>query len=326
MINRRNLMIAAATATAGAVAMPYAALAQRSGDRHAAGLNFAASARAGDMMPLWPGGFLGGEGPIGLVLVGKKGAISNIAVPALEIYRPARPNGAAVLVAGGGGYKRIEMDAEACPAAQWLSAHGITAYVLRYRLPGEGWRAGPMAPLQDAQRALRLIAATAGHYGIDPARIGVLGFSAGGHLLGLAASRSGFASYQPVDETDGFDARPAQAALIYPVVTLEPPYDHTSTRIELIGNHPGPRASADWSVETHVRDRCPPMFLVQAQDDPISNIANTALLEQACRAADVPVERHVLPSGGHGFGMGQPGTPTVQWPGWYEAWLSRHQA
>jgi acetyl esterase/lipase len=117
-----------------------------------------------------------------------------------------------------------------------------------------------------------------------------------------------------------------EAALIYPVVTLEPPFDHTSTRIQLIGRHPSAADAAEWSVETHVRDHCPPMFLVQAEDDPISNVANTAMLADACQAAGVPVERHVLPSGGHGFGMGHPGSPTAAWPGWYEAWLREHRA
>jgi len=279
-----------------------------------------------DLVPLWPGEAPGGGGPGGPVAMSEKGAMSNIAVPALEVYRPTRPNGAAMLVAAGGGYKRIEMENEARPAARWLAARGITAFVLRYRLPGEGWREGPLAPLQDAQRALRVIAADGVHHGIDAGRIGVLGFSSGGHLMGLAATRAAFASYRPVDGIDTAAARTAEAALIYPVVTLEPPYDHTSTRIELIGRHPSAAASADWSVQTHVREHCPPMFLVQAEDDPISNIANSAILEQACKSAGVSVDRHVLPSGGHGFGMGTPGTPTGQWPGWCASWLSSHGA
>lgn len=277
-----------------------------------------ADGNPGDLIPLWPGRPPGGGGPDGPLQTSAKGAMTNIAVPALEVYRPQRPNGMAVLVAAGGGYKRIEMESEARPAARWLAAHGVTACVLRYRLPGEGWRNGPLAPLQDAQRALRVIA---GERGVDPTRIGVLGFSAGGHLLGLAAARSGFASYRPVDSSDAASARPAKAALIYPVVTLLPPYDHTSTRVQLVGRDPSQAESADWSVETHVREHCPPLFLVQAQDDPISNISNTAILERAARQAGVPVERHVLPSGGHGFGMGQPGTPTGEWPRWYQAWL-----
>ncbi len=303
-VNRRDLILGAG----GLLCLPAIVHAQLG----------ASEGQGGELVPLWPGRPPGGGGPSGAVQVSAKGAMTNIAIPALEVYRPQRPNGMAVLVAAGGGYKRVEMGSEARPAAHWLAAHGITAFVLRYRLPGEGWQDGPLAPLQDAQRALRIIAE---RRTIDPSRIGVLGFSAGGHLLGLAATRSGFASYRPMDALDTAPARPVKAALIYPVVTLLPPYNHTSTCVELVGHHPTMAKSAVWSVERHVREHCPPLFLVQAQDDPISNIANTAILERAARQAGVPVERHVLPSGGHGFGMGQPGTPTAEWPRWYQAWL-----
>ncbi len=119
----------------------------------------------------------------------RRGAISNLVRPSLDVYVPDDPNGAAVLVAAGGGYQRIEMAVEARPAAAWLAGQGVTAFVLSYRLPQEGWRAGPMAPLQDAQRALRIMRA---QHQLDPQRIGVLGFSSGGHLLGLAADAVGF--------------------------------------------------------------------------------------------------------------------------------------
>ena len=293
----------------------------------ASNLAWAEEGPAGERrLRLWPGQPPGGGGPQGAEKVDDKGAVSNIALPSLKMVAPARPNGASVLIAGGGGYKRIEMATEALPAARWLADHGVTAFVLRYRLPREGWRDGSLAPLQDAQRALRVIRAEAGRLRLDPERVGVLGFSAGGHLLGLAAARSGFSSYTASDETDALSARPQQAALIYPVVTLLPPYDHTSARVQLVGREPPPALAAEWSVETHVRAHCPPMLLVQAQDDPISNIANTALLQRACEAAGVPVERHVLSSGGHGFGMGRPGSPSAQWPSWYEAWLHQQGA
>ncbi|MGI4859659.1 MAG: alpha/beta hydrolase, partial [Janthinobacterium lividum] len=153
--------------------------------------------------------------------------------------------------------------------------------------------------------------------------ISLLGFSAGGHLLGMAATREAFASYPAGDAIDREPARAGAAALIYPVITLAPPYDHTSTRRELVGNDPSPALTAEWSVDTHVKAGCPPMLLVQAEDDPISNPVNTTLMAEACRRANVPVELHHLPSGGHGFGMGHAGSPTAMWPQWYEAWLKR---
>lgn len=273
------------------------------------------------ILPLWPDVPPGGGGPSGPEHIGPGGGLSHIARPTLEVHVPAHPCGTAVLVAAGGGYKRIQMEKEARPAARWLVERGITAFLLTYRLPGEGWRDGPLAPLQDAQRALRLIRAQAAPFALDPNRIGVLGFSAGGHLLGLAATRAAFRSYGPIDATDSLSARPDAMALIYPIITLEPPYDHTSTRRCLIGDAPTAAQSAEWSVETHVRRGCPPVFLVQARDDRISNPQNTVLMEEACRRAGVPVELHRPVTGGHGFGMGRPGTASLDWPQWYESWL-----
>lgn len=274
-------------------------------------------------LPLWPGLPPGGGGPIGPPEIDERGAVRNIAVPGLEVFTPAQPNGLAMLVAAGGGYKRIEMEKEARPAARWLAERGITAFALSYRLPREGWMDGPLAPLQDAQRALRLIRMRAPSHGINPERIGVLGFSAGGHLMGLTATRSAFRASAPLDATDALSARPATAALIYPIVTLEPPDDHTATRVQLIGHHPDREASAEWSVETHVRSRCPPVFLTQAEDDPIANIANSRIMARACERAGIPLEAHILSTGGHGFAMGRAGTPSEHWPGWYAPWLAK---
>ena len=120
-----------------------------------------------------------------------------------------------------------------------------------------------------------------------------------------------FATYEAADASDRLSARPDFAALIYPVITLEPPYDHTSTRRMLIGNHPSAAMRAEWSVEEHVRARCPPMFLVQAEDDPISDPHNTLIMQAACERAGIPVELHRLADGGHGFGMGRPGTASA---------------
>ncbi|HEY0122977.1 MAG TPA: alpha/beta hydrolase [Rhizobium sp.] len=274
-------------------------------------------------LPLWSAEPPGGGGPSGPMAINAWGAITNIAVPSITVYMPAHPNGDAMLVAAGGGYKRIEEGQEALPAASWLNDHGITAFVFRYRLPREGWTDGPLAPLQDAQRAIRLIRANAKSFRINPKRLGVLGFSAGGHLLGLAAARSAFASYPAADKIDALSARPDFAALIYPVITLEPPYDHTSTRRIFVGDHPSPEMSAAWSVETYVGSDCPPMFLVQAENDPVSDPVNTLIMQAACERAGVPVELHRLASGGHGFSMGKKGTPSGEWPGFFATWLHK---
>lgn len=301
MPDRRTLL---ATLAAAALASPARALG------------------APDRIPLWPGMPPGGGGPSGAMARDPSGAASNVVTPVLEVFAPEKPTGVAVLVAGGGGYARIGLVKEAYPAAYWLAAQGITAFVLTYRLPREGWTDGPLAPLQDAQRALRLIRAAADRYRIDRDRIGVMGFSAGGHLCGMSAARSGFQSYAPVDANDEETAKPCFASLIYPVVSLEPPYDRTTTRRSLVGDEPRPADSAAWSLHTHVRAGCPPIFLVQADDDRVISPEQSRILDEACRTTKVPVEYHRFATGGHGFGIGQSETPVALWPRLCRLWLS----
>ncbi|MEC5100660.1 alpha/beta hydrolase, partial [Raoultella ornithinolytica] len=173
-----------------------------------------ASDRRDEALCLWPGEPPGGGGPSGAPRLSARGALTHIARPQLTVWRPALSRGHGVLIAAGGGYRRIEMAKEAWPAARWLTARGYTAYILSYRLPGEGWGAGALAPLQDAQRALRLIRAR-------EEQVSLLGFSAGGHLLGMAACRADFAAYSPQDALDDRPARADKAALIYPISILK---------------------------------------------------------------------------------------------------------
>jgi len=172
-----------------------------------------------EIISLWP------KPPLTEVLphvpeqLSKHGAVSHVAVPRLVVYRPAHPNGTAVLVIAGGGYKRIERGKESIPAALWLQAQGITAFELIYRLPTD-WPAS--ASLQDAQRAMHLIRAQAVNYQVQSNHIGILGFSAGGHLAGMTAVTT-TPLYKAVDAADQTSARPDFAGLIYPVITLMPP-------------------------------------------------------------------------------------------------------
>ena len=278
---------------------------------------WATQARATEAGPvrlrLWPGVPPGGGGPTGPEQ-SDGGNVTNVSDPALTVYVPPNPNGTAMLVAAGGGYQRISMTGEAAPAVRWLTARGIIACVLTYRLPQEGWAVGPLAPLQDAQRALRLIRAR-------ESQVSVLGFSAGGHLLGMAACRPAFASYPPEAALDHQPATADGAALIYPVITLLPPWSHTATHRLLVGPQASEAADRAWSVQTWVTTATPPCFLVQAQDDPISDPHNTLLMANACRQHQVPVQLFRYTRGGHGFGMGRPGTPTTAWPTAYAAWL-----
>ncbi|WP_438382062.1 alpha/beta hydrolase [Asaia sp. BMEF1] len=275
-----------------------------------------------EQIALWPDTPPGGGGPGGVEQSTPSGALYNIREPRLEIFRPERPNGSAVLVAAGGGYQRIGMRREAYPAARWLNARGITAFILVYRLPGEGWAEGPLAPLQDARRALTLIRLRAPAEKLDLDRISLLGFSAGGHLMGMTASHWAGAGPLSADPLGGRLAPLAGAALIYPVITLEKPYDHTATHRDLVGADPDPALARLWSVQSHVTPGYPPVFLTQADNDRIANPFNAALMARTCEAIGTDVDYHRLPSGGHGFGMGEPDRVTSEWPNWYRNWLS----
>lgn len=275
--------------------------------------------------PIWPSGAPGGGGPRGPRQVNHHGAVFNIATPGLRMVRPEQPNGSAVMISAGGGYHFIEERKEAQAAAAWFAVRGMTAFVLTYRLPGEGWAAGPRAPLQDAMRAIRLIRAKAGSLDLDQGKIGCIGFSAGGHLAGLAATRFDEALYPPVDAADMAEARPDFAILAYPVITLKAPYDHTWSRVEMVGRTPSPQDVAAWSVETQVPSSAPPFFLVHSRDDTTAAFQHSVKMKEACDAAGVSADLHLLDRGGHGFAMGNGNREPVDWTPALDAWLRDRQ-
>ena len=271
---------------------------------------------------LWPGAPPGGAAP-GPQRDSAKGSITQVAQPYLIVHRPARPNGMAVLLVSGGGYAHIEAGKESGPAADWLQAQGITAFELVYRLPREG--GGVDAPFQDGQRAMRVIRARAAEWRIDPARIGMLGFSAGAHLAGMTAVQPDAARYAPVDAADRVSARPDFAVLLYPVLTMRRPFDTTHAKKELLGTHPTQAARDAMSVELHVDARTPPAFIAQALDDPIAPPENSRLMAAALDRAGVPVELHLFQHGGHGWGLGRAGSEPAAWPQLLLAWLQGHR-
>ena len=271
---------------------------------------------------LWPGAPPGGAAP-GPQRDSAKGSITQVAQPYLIVHRPTRPNGMAVLLVSGGGYAHIEAGKESGPAADWLQAQGITAFELVYRLPREG--GGVDAPFQDGQRAMRVIRARAAEWRIDPARIGMLGFSAGAHLAGMTAVQPDAARYAPVDAADRVSARPDFAVLLYPVLTMRRPFDTTHAKKELLGTHPTQAARDAMSVELHVDARTPPAFIAQALDDPIAPPENSRLMAAALDRAGVPVELHLFQHGGHGWGLGRAGSEPAAWPQLLLAWLQGHR-
>ena len=237
-------------------------------------------------------------------------AIIHVSRPRLIVFRPANPNGAAVLVLPGGGYQRVVIDKEGDETAMRLAKAGVTAAVLIYRLPGDGWAGGYDAPLQDAQRAIRLLRAGRLAPGVDPKRVGVLGFSAGGHLAANLALRSDTTTYQAVDASDSQPARPDFAALIYAAYLdgalpagLGVVTGLTSDLIALAGKG------------------AQPIFLLHAADDATVPVENSIRMYQALKAAGVPAELHVFPEGGHGFGISRAAGKSVEvWPDLFLRW------
>lgn len=250
--------------------------------------------------------------------------VKGVTRPTLTVFRPAHPNGAALLMAPGGGYAWVVMDKEGYEAAERFAAAGVTVFVMTYRLPQEGWAAGPDTPLQDAQRAMRLIRSHAGEYGVDPRRIGVIGFSAGGHVAGMLTLAFDRAVYAPVDAADQVSARPDLSILMYPVASMDSAIAHPGSRRNLLGDTPPPDRVAAYSLEALARPDAPPVMLVHALDDRSVPVENSLRLLAALRAAHVPVEAHLFEEGGHGFGIRfAAGKPAQAWPDLALGWMRR---
>jgi acetyl esterase/lipase len=278
---------------------------------------------ADEVVPLWPGTPPGGRGATITRRVVDQSHdpahpdrwIYGVDRPVMVVRRPERPSGAAVLVMPGGGYGFLSYDNEGTSQATWLNAIGVTAFILLYRLPAEGWNNRELVPLQDAQRAMRLIRARAGSFGVDPQRVSVLGFSAGGHLAGSLATRHEERTYQPVDAADHLSARPDLAALIYPVVSMAAPFSHGDSRDKLLGVGAPEALRRAASVEMRVGAATPPVFLTHCSDDGLVPVANSLALYQALLAARRPSELHLFDEGGHGFGVRLPReVPVMAWP------------
>lgn len=243
--------------------------------------------------------------------------------PILTVLRPEQPNGASLLLIPGGGYKWAVVDKEGLDCARVFAAAGITCFILRYRLPGDGWLAGPDVSLRDAQRAMKLIRMRARSEGLDPQRIAVLGASAGGHVAGLLASRHD--DVLAPDEVEGEDWRPCLTILLYPVVTMAAPHVHAGSRRELLGETPTPEGIARYSLETANWANTAPMFLLHALDDTAVPVDNSLRLFEAKRAAGHPTEMHLFEEGGHGFGVRLiAGKPAAVWPELVLRWGARH--
>ncbi|WP_296948672.1 alpha/beta hydrolase [uncultured Massilia sp.] len=241
--------------------------------------------------------------------------VENVTRPTMTVYSPRGGNtGAAVVVFPGGGYRVLAIDLEGTEVCDWLTSIGVTCVLLKYRVPGSGPHWDPVrnrrvipkvhTALQDAQRAMGLLRRRAGEWHIDPHKIGVLGFSAGGHLV-AALSTQERRTYAPVDAADDESCRPDFAVALYP--------GHMSAnyRADLSRINPTIR----------ITGRTPPTFLLHAQDDPVDPVEFSLLYYAALKKAGVPAEMHLFAEGGHAFGLRPTGLPVTKWPALVETWL-----
>lgn len=297
-------------------------------------LGIAGTARAApaaiERVPLWPGTPPGGEG-LGIkdetVQRSPKPddiAWPHIATPMMTVARAAKPNGAAILLIPGGGYARVAVGRGPGKVAQMFAAQGVTAFELLYRLPHDGWRAGPATPLQDAQRAMRLIRAGAAKWSIDPARVAAMGFSAGGHVVGSLGTRADKATYDPVDAADRLPARPIAVAMFFPVVSMLPPIAHAQSRRELLGADPTDELARSWSLELDVPATTPPTLVCHAADDKTVKPANSLAMFAGLQAAGIPSELMIAEKGGHGIPLFDANGKPYVWFDLFRLFAGRH--
>lgn len=229
--------------------------------------------------------------------------VSNVSKPDITIYGPvpAAPRGPAVVVCPGGGYQILAVNLEGTEVCAWLRSIGVTAILLKYRVPPRKGEVPYLAPLQDVQRALSLARLHASEWHLDPNRIGIIGFSAGGDLAALASTRYNHRAYSPVDEADQMSCRPDFALLIYPGLLA---------------------GKTAWKLapELTVTSNTPPSFLVQTEDDPV-HVENSLDYYLALKKAGVPTEMHLYAKGGHGYGLRATARPVSGWPKLAEVWL-----
>lgn len=281
-------------------------------------------------LPLWPGVAPGSEGLALKESITERSTdprvrdrfIAGVLRPRLLHFRPAKPSGTGVIITPGGGYGRTVLDKEGFETARWLAARGVSAFVLLYRLPGEGHARRADVPLQDAQRAVRVVRGRARELGLDGQRIGFLGFSAGGHVAASVATRFDAQVYAPVDALDAGSARPDFSILIYPVISMDASIAHAGSRRALLGDAPSPEALAAYSLENAVTAGTPPTLLILADDDTVVPPENGLRYYSALHRSGVPAELHVFTRGKHGFGIrGAQGLPVGNWPDVAWTWL-----
>jgi acetyl esterase/lipase len=268
-------------------------------------------------IPLWPEGVPGAK-PDGGVERIEDGRVFNVQVPTLSYVPPtATPNGTAIIICPGGGYARLAMSAEPAGIAPLLQATGTATFILKYRLGEYGFP----APLQDVVRAIRLLRSQARDLDLRPDRIGLIGASAGGHVAAMAATMFDAPEARTGAALDSISGRPDFVALLYPVITMRPPFAHAGSRSNLLGSNPSAAFVDRLSLESQVRKDMPPVFLVHTTEDKTVPVENSIEFFQAIRRIGASAELHVYEHGEHGFGTQRDLGTTSEWPERWIAWM-----
>lgn len=283
-------------------------------------------------MLLWPGAAPGSEG---LQLTQKiterskdpqihDRAITGVLNPSIIPFFPSqgKANGTAVLIMPGGAYDHLTFDKEGYDEAQWLNSIGVAAFVLKYRLPAEGHLNGYNVPLEDAERAMRLIRQNADKWGIDVNKVGVMGFSAGGHLAATLGEKFNVQAYNPVDRADQQSARPDFMILGYPVISMKDGLTNGPSRDKLLGKTQSQDLINEFSSELHVDANTPPAFIAQASNDTSAPTVATTMFFNALKQANVDAEMHEFRSGGHGFGIRSASGALELWTVLADEWMA----
>ncbi len=245
--------------------------------------------------------------------------------PFLTVYQaePASANGTVVVVCPGGGYGGLASSYEGHDIARWFNTMGVAGCVLDYRHRGKGY--GHPAPMQDVQRAIRLVRSNASGWKLDPQRVGVMGFSAGGHLASTAATHFDAGNQEADDPIERVSCRPDFAILCYAVIAFDRPYTHVGSQHNLVGKEADEQLVTGLSNERQVTKQTPPTFLWTTDADGVVPAENSVMFYLALRRANVPAELHIFEHGRHGLGLASDETGAEHWPTLCEAWLRRTQ-
>lgn len=270
-------------------------------------------------LKVWPNGAPDSNGMTKPEEIYEGKRVRNVSEAELYVYLPKKEinTGAAIVICPGGGYMIEAMDHEGYDLASWLAEQGVAGIVLKYRLPYGHYQ----IPLEDAQRAMRIVRQMANEWNINPSKVGIAGSSAGGHLASTAGTKFDLGKSDANDPVEKFSCRPDFMLLLYPVITMDEEYGHMGSRNNLLGAGNKWELAEKYSNERQVTAQTPPTFLILADDDSGVPPRNSIEFYMALKKYKIPAEMHIFRDGGHGFGMNKKNLPIDQWPGLFAQWM-----